>query len=342
MAKSNVSKESRVKLKRARDFVKERDIASARAELLEIEMGSSLPIFHRLLAACAYIDKDYDLAASHMEQAISLDPAKQVTIADAIRVYQKKGDLARASQLCDSFDLDKATSSSDLLRIALAMKALSKYPQALVALEKALRLSPENTRVRDQYGIILSMLERSSEAMQQWNFSLKYNPNDNQALVCLGRLYLHNKEFMKAIELFKEALSNDEGKKEPKKVNLIDAYIRNSSIADARSLLTTVDGMDSNPRFHYLWGMLHYRSGDLTLAYASLSRCIALGAEKESDQNSKVNWSDNCATEDEIKRLIESASPVLDSVFDPYNMLTNSQNGFESQSNDVDEFVMDS
>ena len=120
-----------------------------------------LSLFHRLLAACAFIDKDHDLAASHIEQALALDTDKQVLIADAIRVYQAKGDQSRASELCNSFNLDKSNSSSELLRMATAMKALSRYSDAIAALEKALRLSPENTRVRDQYGIMLAMTDRS-------------------------------------------------------------------------------------------------------------------------------------------------------------------------------------
>ena len=94
MDKPSISKESRLKFKKARDYIKERDIASARSELISIDLGSSFPLFHRLLAACAFIDKDHDLAASHIEQALALDTDKQVLIADAIRVYQAKGDQA--------------------------------------------------------------------------------------------------------------------------------------------------------------------------------------------------------------------------------------------------------
>ena len=127
MDKPSISKESRLKFKKARDYIKERDIASARSELITIDLGSSFPLFHRLLAACAFIDKDHDLAASHIEQALALDTDKQVLIADAIRIYQAKGDNVRSNQLLQSFNLDKTESSSELLRVALAMKALSHY-----------------------------------------------------------------------------------------------------------------------------------------------------------------------------------------------------------------------
>ena len=336
MDKPSISKESRLKFKKARDYIKERDIASARSELISVELGSSFPLFHRLLAACAFIDKDHDLAASHIEQALALDTDKQVLIADAIRVYQAKGDQSRASELCNSFNLDKSNSSSELLRMATAMKALSRYSDAIAALEKALRLSPENTRVRDQYGIMLAMTDRSREALQQWTYSLKFNPFDNQARVCLGRLYLHQNEYLKAIESFKEVLASEDGSNAGKKINLIDAYIRNSSFNEARSLLTTVEGMETNPRFHYLWGMLHFRSNDYLLAFASLSRCIALGLERNHEVIRQITWPANCASDEEIKNLINSVYPTLDSVFDPFNMLTNSQKSFDAQADSAE------
>lgn len=340
MGKANLPKEARLKFKAARDFIKQRDVDAARAELLGIELGSSFSLFHRMLAACAYISKDYELACSHIEQAMALDPDKQVLIADAIRIYKTKGDEVRTSQLFESFNLDKTDSAAELLRVALAMKSLLRYSEAAVALEKGLRLSPENTRVRDQYGIMLAMTDRSREALQQWKFSLKFNPLDNQARVCLGRLYLHQNEYLKAIEIFKEILASEEGSIVGKKINLIDAYIRNSSFNEARSLLATVEGMDANPRFHYLWGMLHFRSNDYMLAFASLSRCIELGLDRDHEIIRQISWPASCTSDDKIKNLINSVYPTLDSVFDPFNMLINSQKSLDVQS-DAAELLID-
>ena len=341
MPKNSIPKEARLKFKSARELIKQRNISQARAELLGIELGSSFTLFHRLLAACAFIDKDYELSASHIEQALALDTEKQVLIADAIRIYKSKGDTERALQLFHSFNLEKSESSSELLRAALSMKALSKYPEAALALEKALRLAPENTRIRDQYGIMLAMTNRPSEALQQWQFSLKFNPNDNQALVCLGRLYLHQEEYLKAIESFKTVYDSSEDNKSGKKVNLIDAYIRNSSYSEARELLSTVEGMDSNPRFHYLWGALHYRCSDLSLAFASLSRCIVLGKERTHEVIDKINWPLNCPSDPELKTLIDSTIPILDSIFDPFNMLLNPSADFNNQAHSDYDFLPD-
>lgn len=341
MAKLNLPKEARLKFKAARDFIKQRDVSAARAELLGIELGSSYSLFHRMLAACAFIAKDFDLAVSHIEQSIALDPDKQVLIADAIRIYQAKGDKVRSNQLLQSFNLDKTDSSSELLRVALAMKALSHYREATVALEKALRLSPENTRVRDQYGILLAMTDNSRDALQQWKFSLKFNPEDNLALVCIGRMYMHQNEHLKAIDSFKQVLENEVGSKEGKKLNLIDAYIRSSSMTEARTMLATVDGMEDNPRLHYLWGMLHYRSNDFTLAYASLGRCIALGVERNHEVISKINWPKDHTSDEQISSLIASVHPTLDSVFDAFSMLKTTETTSEFQADNASDFIND-
>jgi tetratricopeptide (TPR) repeat protein len=339
MAKTALPKEARLKFKAARDFIKERDVVSARAELLGIELGSSFTLFHRMLAACAYISKDYELACSHIEQAMALDPDKQVLIADAIRIYKTKGDEVRTSQLFESFNLDKTDSAAELLRVALAMKSLLRYSEAAVALEKGLRLSPENTRIRDQYGIMLAMTDKPRDALQQWKFSLKFNPEDNLALVCLGRLYLHQNEFLKAIESFKEVLANEGGSAEGKKLNLIDAYIRASSMTEARAMLASVDGMEDNPRLHYLWGMLHYRSNDFALSFASFSRCISLGKERNHEVLSKIQWPDDFASDEELSRLIDNVHLTLGSVFDAFSMLEFSESTFDAQFNDATELI---
>ena len=339
MAKPALPKEARLKFKAARDFIKERDVISARGELLGIELGSSFSLFHRMLAACAYISKDYDLASSHIDQAIALDPDKQVLIADAIRIYKTKGDQVRTSQLFNSFNLDKTDSAAELLRVALAMKSLLRYSEAAVALEKGLRLSPENTRVRDQYGIMLAMTDNPRDALQQWKFSLKFNPQDNLALVCLGRLYLHQNEFLKAIESFREVLANEGGNTEGKKLNLIDAYIRASSMTEARAMLASVEGMEDNPRLHYLWGMLHYRSNDFTLSFASFGRCIALGKERNHEVLSAIRWPSDFTSDEEFSLLIGNIHPTLDSVFDAFNMLKFAEPTPDTQFNDASELI---
>lgn len=341
MGKATLPKEARLKFKAARDFIKQRDVDAARAELLGIELGSSFTLFHRLLAACAFIAKDYDLASSHIEQAISLDPDKQVLIADAIRIYQAKGDQARVSQLFQSFNIDQTDSSSELLRVALAMKSLSHYREAAIVLEKALRLSPENTRIRDQYGIMLAITDQARDALQQWTFSLKFNPQDNLALVCLGRLYLHQNEFLKAIESFKQVVANEGGNTEGKKLNLIDAYIRASSMTEARTILASIDGMEDNPRLHYLWGMLHYRSNDYSLSYASLGRCVALGRERNHDVMLQINWPSHYTSDEEISGFIRAMHPTLDSVFDPFNLLKSAEQNSDSQFNEITDYIND-
>ena len=341
MGQQAFPKEARLRFKAARDFIKDKDVPSARAELLGIELGSSFSLFHRMLAACAFIDKDFDLATSHIEQAIALDPDKQVLIADAIRIYKTKGDEAKTLQLLQSFDLDKTDSSSELLRMALAMKSLSRYQEAAVALEKALRLSPENTRVRDQYGIMLAITDRPRDALQQWSFSLKFNPQDNLALVCIGRLHLHQNQYLKAIDSFKEVLANEGGNAEGKKLNLVDAYIRASSMAEARNTLASIEGMEENPRLHYLWGMLHYRCNDFSLSYASLGRCVALGRERNHDLMNQINWPSQYTSDEEISGLITAVQPVLDSVFDPFNLLKSAEQNSDSQINEITDYVND-
>lgn len=336
MTKAKLPKQVREQFRVARDFIKQRDVDAARTQLLEIELGSSFMLFHRMMAACAFIAKDYDLASSHIEQALALEPDKQPVIADAIRIYKTKKDDRRATELFDSFDIGKASSGSELLRMALAMKSLNRFSDAASALDRALRLSPDSVRIRNQYGIILTHLGHIDEAMRQWLFSLKFNPRDVQAMVCMGRMHLHRNESLKAIDYFKETLDADSEKAEGRKLNLAEAYVRASSLTEARELLSEVEGMESNPRFHYLWGTLHLQAGDIFLAYASFNRCIELGREKETKELQQLNWPDQFTSDEAIRQVLKDVRPQLDSLFDPLSLLQRAGN--ESDSQGADDF----
>lgn len=333
-----MSKEARKQFKVAWDFIKQRNVDSARSHLLEIELGSSLMLFHRMMAACAFIDKDYDLASAHIEQAIALAPDKQVLIADAIRIYKIKKDDRRTNELLHSFNISNANSSSELLRIAMAMGMFSRYKEAATALEKALCLSPENVRIRNQYGIMLTHLDRISEAKHQWTCSLKFNPRDTEAMVCLGRLHLHRNENLKAIEYFKETLNVESAKTKSRKLNLAEAYVRASSVNEARELLASAQGSEDNPRFHYLWGLLHSQGGDYSLAYSSFNRCIELGRQKGNAIMKQLNWPDEFTSEEGIRQVLKEVRPRLDSLFDALNMLKFKSSGLESDSQADDDF----
>lgn len=321
MTKVKIPKEARRQFKLAKDHIKLRDVKAARTELLQIELGPSFTPFHRLMAACAFIDKDYELSASHIEQALALEPHKQVLISDAVRIYRSKKDEKRINQLLNSLDLNHAESAAELLRMALAYKSFGRYDEASLALEKGLMMSPENVKVRNQYGVVLVHLNRNSDALRQWLFSLKFEESNGQALACLGRLYLHEKDNIKAIDFFKKALSTDDSGSSGRKLNLAEAYVRASSIIDARELLSSVEGLESSPRFHYLWGLLHLQVGDDYLSYSSFNRCIELCRDKQSVIINQIKWSSNFADEDAMHLEIEQARPSLDLLFDAFSML---------------------
>lgn len=319
----------RQQFKVAKEHIQRRDIEAARSKLLEIELGSSYMMFHRMLAGCAFLEKDYELASSHIEKAISLSPDKQVLIADAIRIYKARGDKARMRELCASFNIAKSESGSELYRVAMAIKLLGDFDGAVEALEKALRLSPENVIIRVNYGMILALKDRISEAMQQWTFCLKYNPKAVLALACMGRLHMHQKEYVKAIDFFKLAVESSEDSKEPRNLDLAEAYVRASSSNEARDLLTTIS-TENSPRLHYVWGLLHYSAADYLLSHSSFARCISIGKSKEVPQFASIVWQEDVNTDSEAQQVLETVKPTLDALFDPINILKFSEHDFGS------------
>lgn len=341
VAQAKLSSQARQQFRDAKELIKQRDVDAARVKLLDIEHGSSLMLFHRMMAICAFIEKDFGLASAHIEQAIGLEPEKQSLIADAIRIYKSINDDRRANELFRAFNIDKADSSSELLRMAMAMKSLGHYDDAIPVLAKALRLSPENVRVRNLYGLILTHLERNQDAMQQWSFSLRYNPHDVQAMVCLGRMHLHRNENLKAIEYFKQSLLVGSEKSGARTLNLAEAYLRVSSINESRELLSSIEGFDTNPRLHYLWGVLHSQVGDYFLAFSSLNRCIQLGREQNNPVMKELNWPDDFTSDEEIRDVLMDVRPRLDSLFDALSILKSSEQDNELQEDNDSSFSSD-
>ena len=335
MNKGGLPKDVRQQFKVVQDFIKQRDVDAARSQLLEIEMGSSFMLFHRMMAACAFIDKDYDLASSHIEQAIALKPEKQVLIADAIRIYKIKKDDQRTRELFQSFNISHSNSSSELLRVALAMKSLGQFQGAASVLEKALRLSPENDRIRNHYGILLALQDRISDALQQWSFSLRYNPHSVQAMVCLGRLSMHLNENLKAIEYFKETMDLASAPDDSRRLDLAEAYVRASSVNEARELLSSVESLESNPRLHYIWGLLHSQVSDYFLAYSSFNRCIELGRERGNDVMKQLDWPNHFSTDDAMRQVLKEVRPTLESLFDPLGLLKLTEHELEPHGGDI-------
>ena len=335
MAKPKLSKDCRDKFKEAKKYILNRDVESARSQLLAVELGSSYPLFHRLMAACAYIDKEYDLATSHIEQAIALDPDKQVLIADAIRIYRSQGDDIRAKRLLERFNLDKAEASSELMRIAQAYKSYQRYEDSAISLEKALKLSPDNVRVRNLYGILLCCLNRNEDALQQWMFSLRYKPDEVVTKVCLGRFHLHQKNYLKSIDFFKQTLEDDGENLSGRRLNLAEAYIRASSLSEARSLLGEIEDAETNPRFHYIWTLLHVASNDCYLAFMSLNRCISLGKDYGHPALVQIDLSEQYHDDDSAMSAISNIMPTLDSIFDALSMLKSLNRQTFSQADDL-------
>jgi len=335
MKKGQLPVEARQQFKAAQEAIKRRDIDAARSLLLGIELGSSFMLFHRMMAACAYIDKDYDLASSHIEQAIALMPGKQVLLADAIRIYISKNDQVRCSQLFQSFNISQSDSSQELLRVALAMKSLGHFKDAATVLEKALRLSPENVRIRIHYGVLLALQDLIDDAMRQWSFALKYNPSSIQAMVCLGRLYVHLNDHIKAIDYFRSSLDISTGPADGRKLDLAEAYVRASSVNEAREMLASLDALESHPRLHYLWGLLHLHTGEVFLAYSSFNRCVELGREKNNNALVQLSWPSHPPSEDLMRQAINDARPTLDAIFDPLALLKLTEHELDSSVDDI-------
>lgn len=86
---------------------------------------------------------------------------------------------------------------------------LNQYEKAIPWLEKAIELNSEKPEAYFNLGYAYHMLNKTSEAIQQYNNALKVKPEYKEVKMALGDLYFKNGNIKKAIDINKEIIKSD-------------------------------------------------------------------------------------------------------------------------------------
>jgi Flp pilus assembly protein TadD len=191
----------------------------------------------------------------------------------AVSYFQKvAGSLAKGSKAqADSF-----------LRIGEAYRRKGDFPNAIVALQKAREIVPENGVVLSTLALVLEAAERWTEARQVYEVVIKLDPNNAVALNNLAYLLSeHGGDLNDALTKAQRAKQLLPGLSEVSdtlgwiylKKNLTD-----NAIDIFKDLVTKVP---SSAIFRYHLGMAYSQKGDKTRALKELQDALKFNPTKE-------------------------------------------------------------
>lgn len=106
-------------------------------------------------------------------------------------------------------NLTSSSSSENFLALGLALMNQSKYDEAILAYDEAIRLDPEDAASWGAKGFALSKLGRHDEAMQVYDEALRLDTNFSLAWIGKGFALKDLGKYDEAIQAFDEAIKLD-------------------------------------------------------------------------------------------------------------------------------------
>lgn len=162
-----------------------------------------------LLAQLELMEGNLDVALSHIETALRIDPADAPYFLTKARIYVAKREYKEAL-----FNLDQVLSLNPYEALAFAYKAMvfnhkKDFSTSLINADKALAIDPENVLALNLRSTALLKLDRVDEGYETINGALQEDPENTFTHANYGWGLLEKGEGKKALEHFKEALRLD-------------------------------------------------------------------------------------------------------------------------------------
>jgi len=227
--------------------------------------------------------KRYDEARQQFESAARLDPKDPHPVVLQARVYAEQNAIALANQLYDraigidpksleallgkaqlqasqhlvkdavaTYEQILALQPDDFDRAAVVDEIAKVYAQekmddqADVAFRRAIDSYPSITQAHVGYGDFLAAKGDKAGAEREWNLGLGANRDNATALLRLGDLAMANKDWAKAVDLYKrltEVAASDPGPF----LFLGQAYMASQKYEDARNMFKQSYGIQHTP-----------------------------------------------------------------------------------------------
>lgn len=208
-----------------------------------IEIDPANMTFYSNKAAVYFTQKKYDECIDMCMKAVEVGKENRAPFEDrakaltrAAKAYQKKGDLEKAIELCNSAQLENYDKETQRLLKTLELEKkkadaaayqddekaeeakqrgndlfrAQKYGEAVKAYEEAVKRSPKNAAIRNNLAAALCKIMDFNGAQRQIDVALELDPKYVKAWARKGDIEMYMKEYHKAMESYKRGLDIDE------------------------------------------------------------------------------------------------------------------------------------
>lgn len=150
-------------------------------------------------------------ALKDLNQALQLEPRNLGALEARAALYfeQLKNPtlaLADLNQILALPQLPAFNQARAFNLMGMSQLNLKHYPEAISALEKAIKLNPQAVEVVNNLGLVYEAMGQRDKARQQYEASVKLEPNEN-ALTNLGNLALDAQQLPQALDYYTRAIN---------------------------------------------------------------------------------------------------------------------------------------
>ncbi|MCD4747750.1 MAG: tetratricopeptide repeat protein [Thermoanaerobaculales bacterium] len=247
-----------------------------------LKINPKLGAAHTSLAALAHINEDYVSAAAEAEAALAIDPTDSRAMQLLYDAYRKSGDKVKAEEAAKAMSEMGAVSDSSARIFNEGVQAYQAgdIPAAVDMFQEAANIDPNLVQVRLVLGQIYLSQGKAAEALVVVEEALEVEPENSKALkvkfeaarvvgdqeaagAALDGLVAADPEwaatglFDKAVDLYNEGRTDDA----------------------AQALEKVLQAKPDHARAHYLYGMTLFNSGKTADAKVHLEEFIRLAPE---------------------------------------------------------------
>ena len=234
------------------------------------------------------VSRDSVEAEKAYNAALKADPNSEDALTGLAMLYSDLGDTKRAVEKLKAAT-DKNPNERSLAALAGAYEQMRDYKRAVEVLRKALEIAPDNGRLKRGLAQDLMFTENYDEALKLYTELAAEDPKDAQIRLRIGEIYRQKRDFTKAREALKKALSLDPDNLEVRydEVNLLEAEGKTKeAIATLQNILSdtarkSYSGAEAANRAMLLerLGILYRNSGQYQLAVDAFRQIAPLDAE---------------------------------------------------------------
>lgn len=158
------------------------------------------------LANVCYMQEDYPAMAEAARRAIEIEEGNAVAHYLLGKAVDGEGDsIMSIAHLTKAIVLQEDFTEARLLR-AEALLKMQQYKEAQEDIDAILAGNPDDENALLLLGKMEEATGNAAQAKEHFRRITELNPFNEQAFLCLGQLYIAQKKLAKAIELFTEAI----------------------------------------------------------------------------------------------------------------------------------------